>query len=163
MIWTELHSTVLRWSLTQSCYAYASVFWMGDDRPTLLLQQRHLTLFENFSKCRIWILAFSTNFCPIKSDLSGNTVWPQASDFQKLCTYVYLNWNFGFTLFKFWSILGCWKSHTGNYLVQGQVSRQRELSSGCYQLQHGTSNITHPWIRLGWIHMCGQKRGGRCS
>ena len=24
------------------------------------------------------ILAFSTNFCPIKADLSGNTVWPQA-------------------------------------------------------------------------------------
>ena len=24
-----------------------------------------------------WILSFSTNFCPIKSDLSGNTVWPQ--------------------------------------------------------------------------------------
>ena len=24
------------------------------------------------------ILAFSTNFCPIKTDLSGNTVWPQA-------------------------------------------------------------------------------------
>ena len=30
------------------------------------------------------ILAFSTNFCPIKIDLSGNTVWPQASRFQKL-------------------------------------------------------------------------------
>ena len=29
-----------------------------------------------------WILAFSTNFCPIKTDLSGNTVWPQASGFQ---------------------------------------------------------------------------------
>ena len=42
------------------------------------------TLFENYSKCRIWILAFSTNFCFIKSDLSGNTVWPQASSFQKL-------------------------------------------------------------------------------
>ena len=41
-------------------------------------------------------------------------------------------------------ILGGWKSHSGNYLVQGQVSRQRELSSGCYQLQHGTANITHP-------------------
>ena len=25
-----------------------------------------VTLFENYSKCRIWILAFSTNFCPIK-------------------------------------------------------------------------------------------------
>ena len=40
------------------------------------------TLFENCSKCRI--LAFSTNFCPIKTDQSGNTVWPQASGFQKL-------------------------------------------------------------------------------
>ena len=30
------------------------------------------------------ILAFSTIFCPIKTDLSGNSVWPQASDFQKL-------------------------------------------------------------------------------
>ena len=29
------------------------------------------------------ILAFSTNFCPIKTDLSGNTVCPQASGFQK--------------------------------------------------------------------------------
>ena len=30
------------------------------------------------------ILAFSTNFCPIKTDLTGNTVWPQALGFQKL-------------------------------------------------------------------------------
>ena len=30
------------------------------------------------------ILAFSTNFCPINSDLSGNTIWPQASSCQKL-------------------------------------------------------------------------------
>ena len=40
------------------------------------------TVFENHPKCRIWlflILAFSTNLWPIKSDLSGNTVWPQAS------------------------------------------------------------------------------------
>ena len=42
------------------------------------------TLFENYSKCLIWILAFSINFCPFKTDLSGNTVWPQASGFQKL-------------------------------------------------------------------------------
>ena len=34
------------------------------------------------SHLNCWILAFSTNFCPIKSDLSGNTVWPQASGFQ---------------------------------------------------------------------------------
>ena len=29
-------------------------------------------------------VALSTSFFPIKSDLSGNTVWPQASGFQKL-------------------------------------------------------------------------------
>ena len=29
-------------------------------------------------------MAFSTNFCPVKSDISGNTVWPQASDILKL-------------------------------------------------------------------------------
>ena len=38
-------------------------------------QMSHL----NFS-----ILAFSTNFCPTKIDLSGITVWPQAWRFQKL-------------------------------------------------------------------------------
>ena len=36
------------------------------------------------SHLNFWSLAFSTNFCPIKIDLSGNTVWPQASGFQKL-------------------------------------------------------------------------------
>ena len=34
------------------------------------------------SHLNFWILAFSTNFWPIKSDLSGNTVWPQASVFK---------------------------------------------------------------------------------
>ena len=43
-------------------------------------------LFKNrdYSKCRFLILAFFANFCPIKTDLSGNTVWPQALGFQKL-------------------------------------------------------------------------------
>ena len=44
-------------------------------------------MFEKHSKCRIWIfqfLAFSNNFCPIKSDLSGNTICPQASGFPNM-------------------------------------------------------------------------------
>ena len=45
----------------------------------------------------VWILAYSTNFCPIKTDLSGNTVWPQASDLQKLVKMD----NFGHFLFTF--------------------------------------------------------------
>ena len=36
------------------------------------------------SHLNFWILALSTNFCSIKTDLSGNNVWPQASGFQKL-------------------------------------------------------------------------------
>ena len=36
------------------------------------------------SHLNFWILAFSINFGPIKTDLSGNTVWQQASGFQKL-------------------------------------------------------------------------------
>ena len=40
-----------------------------------------ITLFKNYSKCGIWILEF-WHFLPIKTDLSGNTVWPQASGYQ---------------------------------------------------------------------------------
>ena len=46
-----------------------------------------ITMFENHPKMsdsKFQILAFSTNFCPIKSYISGNTVWKVASDFQKL-------------------------------------------------------------------------------
>ena len=56
-----------------------------------------IKLFKNYSKCRIWILAFSTNFSPIKTDLSGNTVSPQASGFQKLAkmnNFWHFQWTF---------------------------------------------------------------------
>ena len=39
------------------------------------------------------ILAFSTIFRPIKVDMSGNTVWPQASGFQKIAKIDH-SWNF---------------------------------------------------------------------
>ena len=41
------------------------------------------------SHLNVWIWAFSTNCCPIKTDLSGNTVWPQASGFQKVAKLDY--------------------------------------------------------------------------
>ena len=44
-------------------------------------------MFENPLKCLIWIfriMALFTIFCPIKIDLSSNTVWLQALRFQKL-------------------------------------------------------------------------------
>ena len=44
----------------------------------------HCLKITQMSHINFSILAFSTNFSPIKTDLSGNTVWPQASGFQKL-------------------------------------------------------------------------------
>ena len=43
-------------------------------------------MVENYSKCRIWIFNFGIfhQFLSYKTDLSGNSVWPQASGFQKL-------------------------------------------------------------------------------
>ena len=61
-------------------------FWIGPhfsaSRTSPLLQSVWKLL--KMSHFNFWILAFSTNFCPIKTDLSGNTVWPQTSGFQKL-------------------------------------------------------------------------------
>ena len=49
------------------------------------LQTAHIVWkLLKMSHLYFWILAFSTNFCPIRADLSGNTFWPQASGFQKL-------------------------------------------------------------------------------
>ena len=63
--WIHLEKTV---SLESRIFNLKHIVWK-------LLIMTHL----NF-----WISAFSTNFCPTKTDLSGNTVWPQASGFQKL-------------------------------------------------------------------------------
>ena len=49
-----------------------------------------LHIDENYQKSRkFWSLALSINFCPIKIDLSGSTVWPQISGFQNSS-----NWHF---------------------------------------------------------------------
>ena len=51
----------------------------------MLLEWHIVWKWLKMSHFNFSILAFSTNFwCPIKADLSGNTVWPQASGFQKI-------------------------------------------------------------------------------
>ena len=52
--------------------------------PRSLILRLEPHLFEFLCKNNISILAFSTNFCHITTDLSGNTIWPQASSCQKL-------------------------------------------------------------------------------
>ena len=69
------------------------------------------TLFENYSKYRIFG-AFSTNICPIKTDLSDDTVWPQASGFQKLATLHYSKCKSISLRSQCWKRLYLWFSNT---------------------------------------------------
>ena len=81
---------MLKTNLDNDCTSSSFVFWLFFARVKTLSNSESWRfslgtniLFENYSKCRIFsILAFFTNFCPIKIDLSGNTVWQQASGFQ---------------------------------------------------------------------------------
>ena len=74
-------ATVVKWEKEMKDFwlqnqAFIYHFLMGKIHKILAL--------ENYSQCHIWILTLSTNFCHIKTDLSGKTVWPHASAFQKL-------------------------------------------------------------------------------
>ena len=53
------------------------------------------SVWKSFKVSHLILLVFaiSVNFCPIKIDLSGNTVWPQALGFQNLVKIDYL-WHF---------------------------------------------------------------------
>ena len=61
---------------------YAKKNWKGHilcfDPPQIVWKS------PKMSHLNFTILAFSTIFWPIKTDMSGNTVWPQASGFQNL-------------------------------------------------------------------------------
>ena len=52
-----------------------------------------LKMTQNVAYVFFLVLAFFTNFCPIKSDLSGNTIRPKSSGFQKLAKIDYF-WHF---------------------------------------------------------------------
>ena len=56
---------------------------------TQVITQNQSIVLENHQKRRISIMPFFNNFFPIKSDLSGNTVWQQASSFQKIAKIDY--------------------------------------------------------------------------
>ena len=67
--------------LFQNSYKVEKVIFVRKHKP------EYFKLFDNHPKCLILnvsISAFFTNYCPIKIDLSGNTVRPQPSGFQKL-------------------------------------------------------------------------------
>ena len=76
--WCELMSNLIRW-IARSIERYVITEQSLNSRCAHIVWKS-----LKMSHLNVWILAFSTNFCPIKADLSGNTVWPQALRFQKL-------------------------------------------------------------------------------
>ena len=64
------------WLLLISNYSWRNLSWLRISHCLKITQN----------------VAFSTNFLPFKTDLSGNTFWPQASGFQKLAK-IYQFWH----------------------------------------------------------------------
>ena len=94
---TSWLTIVRKWFLTMNemkerlfrekkCHFWNDVNWkIGEWMVSPFLPYRHsVWKSHKMSHLNFSILAFSTNFWPIKTDLSGNTVWQQASDLQKL-------------------------------------------------------------------------------
>ena len=84
--------------IAQTCHILLVIFSSIEDQRTLLItilkKWAEFSGFNEYPLHIVWkllnmshlnfgILAFSTNFCPIKTYLSGNTVWP-FEGFQKL-------------------------------------------------------------------------------
>ena len=91
-------------------------------------------------KCRIWFFQFwhfLRIFCPIKIDMSGTTVWPQLSGFQKLAKMNYF-WHFSWTFVhskcirsslrsQCWMRLFLWFSNTAR--SQSRISKGEQVFS----------------------------------
>ena len=67
------------------------------------------------------LLTFSTDFCPIKYDLSGDTAWTQASGFQKLAKVTIFNELL--SIFKHcafaWKFIFCTNTEVGKEVIFG--------------------------------------------
>ena len=98
------------------------------------------------SHLNFWILAFSTNFCPIKTDLSGNIVWPQASGFQKLAK-MDIFWHFWLTYVH----SKCWMRLFGRFSKTVFPMEFRFPLADEFTLQHGGFSA---WLcqALLWSH-----------
>ena len=73
---------------------------------TNVIKKKKVWKSSKMSHLNFWILAFSINFCPIKSDRSGNTVWLNSSGIQKLTKVIILGINETFSMiFKHHGVL----------------------------------------------------------
>ena len=111
------------------------IYWVSDWKRTNFGWRRRIHCKKTVRKFKhivwkllkmshytFWVLAFFTNFCSIESDLSGNTVWPQASGFEKLAkmdnfwhfqfTFVHSKWKRNSLRLQCWMRLFLWFSNT---------------------------------------------------
>ena len=79
-----------KWYIPQCWKSLKSLIWISNMLvikffSVLLLTLKHTVWkIHKISRLNFSFLAFFTNFCPIKMEMSGSTVWPQISGFQKL-------------------------------------------------------------------------------
>ena len=83
--WTKSVQTFLLWRMWRKCQ---QVSWLSTTARCLKFTQNVPFEFLNFGTFH--------QFCLIKTDLSGNTIWPQASGFQKLAKMDHF-WHFQLT------------------------------------------------------------------
>ena len=77
---SSVHPIIHSFVIIRHGLTYQKLSYRIEIQYHLSRQANICTLCENCSKMshlNFSILAFSTNFCPCKIDLSGNTVWPQ--------------------------------------------------------------------------------------
>ena len=114
------------------------------------------TVFENHSKCLIWILAFFASFCPIKIDLSGNIFWVRwvprnprfpyvqfkifearfARFFNLLCIANLQIFQDYFMLLGKLFLLGSWKRNESNFCEEGWQNHEKSTAKQKFQKQH---------------------------
>ena len=107
-----IHSLILKIDhLVQIFQTFFTDFGKTKTRKTWLFlkKKKYHTVWKLLKMSH---LEFSTNFCPIKVDLCGNTIWPQALSFPKLDKFWQFLWTFVHSESKCSSLRSqCWMRH----------------------------------------------------
>ena len=107
----------------------------GGQQGSITREGHSVWISPKISQLNFWILAFFTDFCPIKTDLSGNTVWPQASGLQKLAKMDHF-WHFSLTF------------------VHSKCKRSSLRSQHWMRLFLWFSNTVAKEYRWNWTYIC---------
>ena len=112
----DIHYIFLAFKITKNtnCPTLSS-FFMNNKKNTIFGKSHNVWKLLKMSHFSFLFLAFPTIFRPLKIDLYGNTVWPQASGFQKIAKLtIFGHWKFKRSSLpsQCWMRLFLWFSNT---------------------------------------------------